>query len=59
MVSYYSLEDVLAGRLRTPSEHVELLSLEISREYLLARNFELPSNLDAEPSSLLQYRSVL
>ena len=39
MISYYSVEDVLRGRLRCPSTIPELASLEISAQYLHKQNF--------------------
>ncbi|KAH9817999.1 Gti1/Pac2 family-domain-containing protein [Melampsora americana] len=41
MISYYKVEDVIAGRLRTPSSHPENLRLPISDELLKAQNFRV------------------
>ncbi|KAL1920338.1 uncharacterized protein VTP21DRAFT_1484 [Calcarisporiella thermophila] len=49
LVSYYTIEDVISGRLRTPSSVPELASLEISPELLLKQNFRVPPLSD--PSS--------
>lgn len=37
-----TIDDVLAGRLRTPSSLIELASLEISPALLEAKNFRMP-----------------
>ncbi|KAF8949657.1 hypothetical protein BGZ52_005247 [Haplosporangium bisporale] len=42
MISYYSKDDVLAGRLRTPASVAELNQLEISPEFLMKQNFRIP-----------------
>lgn len=41
MISYYKLDDVIAGRLRTPSSHPENLRLQISEDLLKAQNFRV------------------
>jgi hypothetical protein len=56
MVSYYSVADVLNGRLRTPSSIGELVSLEISPEYMQKQNFRFPPVFDIGPDGLLQYK---
>ncbi|KAL1918850.1 uncharacterized protein VTP21DRAFT_2872 [Calcarisporiella thermophila] len=42
LVSYYSIEDVIVGRLRRPSQVPELADLEISSELLQKHNFREP-----------------
>ncbi|KAF9153093.1 hypothetical protein DFQ26_000673 [Actinomortierella ambigua] len=42
LISYYSKDDVLQGKLRTPSSLPELASLEISPEFLSKQNFRIP-----------------
>ncbi|KAG0213420.1 hypothetical protein BGX28_004476 [Mortierella sp. GBA30] len=46
MISYYSKEDVLAGKLRTPSSVPDLASLEISPEFLMKQNFRIPPTVE-------------
>ncbi|KAF9135652.1 hypothetical protein BGW39_001532 [Mortierella sp. 14UC] len=46
MISYYSKEDVLTGKLRTPSSVPELASLEISPEFLMKQNFRIPPTVE-------------
>ncbi|GJJ74584.1 Gti1/Pac2 family transcription factor [Entomortierella parvispora] len=46
LISYYSKDDVLAGRLRTPSSVPELASLDISPEFLMKQNFRIPPNVE-------------
>ncbi|KAF9945583.1 hypothetical protein BGZ65_010596, partial [Modicella reniformis] len=46
LISYYSKDDVLAGRLRTPSSVPELASLEISPEFLMKQNFRIPPTVE-------------
>ncbi|KAF9903592.1 hypothetical protein BX616_001588 [Lobosporangium transversale] len=52
MISYYSREDVLGGRLRTPSSVPELVGLEISPEFLIKQNFRIPPTVE-QPYELL------
>ncbi|KAL9542184.1 hypothetical protein MBANPS3_008735 [Mucor bainieri] len=42
IISYYSKEDVMSSRLRTPSSLVELASLEVSAGLRLRQNFRIP-----------------
>ncbi|KAF9924186.1 hypothetical protein FBU30_005804 [Linnemannia zychae] len=46
MISYYSKEDVLSGKLRTPSSVPELANLEISPEFLMKQNFRIPPTVE-------------
>ncbi|KAG0306953.1 hypothetical protein BGZ97_000569 [Linnemannia gamsii] len=46
MISYYSKEDVLSGKLRTPSSVPELATLEISPEFLMKQNFRIPPTVE-------------
>ncbi|KAG0036321.1 hypothetical protein BGZ82_004378 [Podila clonocystis] len=46
MISYYSKDDVLAGKLRTPSSVPELAGLEISPEFLMKQNFRIPPTVE-------------
>ncbi|KAF9549620.1 hypothetical protein EC957_003156 [Mortierella hygrophila] len=46
LISYYTKEDVLAGRLHTPSSVPELASLEISPEFLMKQNFRIPPTVE-------------
>lgn len=43
IISYYSKEDVLSKKLRTPSSLVELSSLEVSPGLRLRQNFRIPA----------------
>jgi hypothetical protein len=56
MVSYYTIEDVLSGRLRCPSTVPELASLEISPDYLHKQNFRFPPMIDIGPDGIPRYR---
>lgn len=42
LVSYYSLDDAMAGRLRCPVDVPELRALDISPEYLIEQSFRFP-----------------
>ncbi|ORY93361.1 Gti1/Pac2 family-domain-containing protein [Syncephalastrum racemosum] len=42
LISYYHPQDVMHGKLRTPSSVPELASLEISPELLVKQNFRIP-----------------
>ncbi|GAA5806139.1 hypothetical protein HPULCUR_011668 [Helicostylum pulchrum] len=50
IISYYSKEDVLSNRLKTPSSIVELSSLEVSPGLCLRQNFRIPIFLSEEIS---------
>jgi len=56
MVSYYSVEDVLAGKLRSPSTIPELASVEISPEYLHKQNFRFPPMIEVGQDGVPRYR---
>ena len=56
MVSYYTVEDVLAGKLRSPSSIPELASLEISAEYLHKQNFRFPPMIEVGVDGVPRYR---
>jgi len=58
MVSYYSVEDVLAGKLRSPSTIPELASVEISPEYLHKQNFRFPPMIEVGQDGVPRYRWV-
>jgi hypothetical protein len=51
IVSYYSKEDVLSNKLKTPSSIVELSSLEVSAGLRLRQNFRIPIFLSEETTS--------
>jgi hypothetical protein len=51
IISYYSKEDVLSCKLKTPSSIVELSSLEVSPGLHLRQNFRIPIFLNEEASS--------
>ncbi|CAG8558067.1 2477_t:CDS:2 [Paraglomus occultum] len=46
MISYYTKEDVLAGKLKTPSATPNLAMLEISSEFLVKQNFRIPPQIE-------------
>ncbi|OCF33175.1 hypothetical protein I317_02362 [Kwoniella heveanensis CBS 569] len=56
MVSYYTVEDVLAGKLRSPSTIPELQALEISPEYLSKQNFRFPPLTEMGTDGVIRYR---
>lgn len=56
MISYYSVEDVLQGKLRAPSTVPELASLEISPEYLHKQNFRFPPMIEVGQDGIPRYR---
>ncbi|CED83002.1 Gluconate transport-inducing protein [Phaffia rhodozyma] len=55
LVSYYTLEDAMNGRLRTPSSLPELASLEINPEYLRDTFFRDPPKIEEDASGVLRY----
>jgi hypothetical protein len=56
MISYYTVEDVLAGKLRQPSTIPELASLEISPDYLHKQNFRFPPMIEVGQDGVPRYR---
>ncbi|RXW12507.1 hypothetical protein EST38_g13345 [Candolleomyces aberdarensis] len=56
LISYYKIEDVENGRLRSPSSLPELASLEISAEYLDKTHFRNPPKVEAGHDGVLRYR---
>ncbi|ORX34544.1 Gti1/Pac2 family-domain-containing protein [Kockovaella imperatae] len=58
MISYYTMEDVMSGRLRSPSSIPELASLEISPEYLHKQNFRFPPMIEVGADGIPRYRWV-
>ncbi|EOR04117.1 cAMP-independent regulatory protein pac2 [Wallemia ichthyophaga EXF-994] len=56
LISYYRVEDVQKGRLRSPSTLPEFQSLAISQEYLVNSNFRCPIRTEVDPDGLLRYR---
>jgi hypothetical protein len=46
MISYYTKEDVLAGKLKTPSTTPNLVMLEISSDFLVKQNFRIPPQIE-------------
>ncbi|GAA5980881.1 hypothetical protein JCM10908_003900 [Rhodotorula pacifica] len=56
LVSYYRIEDVTSGRLRTPSSHAELMSLEISPSFLAPSLFRLPPVVEIDANGHVRYK---
>ncbi|KAF9448415.1 hypothetical protein P691DRAFT_800858 [Macrolepiota fuliginosa MF-IS2] len=56
LISYYKIEDVESGRLRSPSSLPELASLEISPEYLDKTHFRNPPKVEVGADGILRYR---
>ncbi|PFH53642.1 hypothetical protein AMATHDRAFT_54865 [Amanita thiersii Skay4041] len=56
LISYYKVEDVESGRLRSPSSLPELASLDISPEYLDKTHFRNPPKVEMGPDGILRYR---
>ncbi|EAU83455.1 cAMP-independent regulatory protein [Coprinopsis cinerea okayama7 len=56
LISYYKIEDVEQGRLRTPSSLPELASLEISPEYLDKTHFRNAPKVEVGADGILRYR---
>ncbi|KAM6499499.1 Gti1/Pac2 family domain containing protein [Amanita muscaria] len=56
LISYYKVEDVASGRLRSPSSLPELAALDISPEYLDKTHFRNPPKVELGPDGILRYR---
>lgn len=53
---YYKIDDVTSGRLRTPSSHAELISLEISSTFLSPSLFRVPPLVETGADGQLRYK---
>lgn len=56
LISYYKIEDVEKGRLRSPSSLPELASLDISPEYLDKTHFRNPPKVEIGMDGIPRYR---
>ncbi|KAI0086855.1 Gti1/Pac2 family-domain-containing protein [Irpex rosettiformis] len=56
LISYYKVEDVEQGRLRSPSTLPELASLDISPEYLDKTHFRNPPKVEVGVDGIPRYR---
>ncbi|EPS96773.1 hypothetical protein FOMPIDRAFT_1167180 [Fomitopsis schrenkii] len=56
LISYYKIEDVEKGRLRSPSSLPELASLDISPEYLDKTHFRNPPKVEIGIDGIPRYR---
>ena len=56
LISYYKVEDVTNGRLRSPSSLPELASLDISAEYLDKTHFRNPPKVEIGVDGIPRYR---
>ncbi|KAF9039191.1 Gti1/Pac2 family-domain-containing protein, partial [Panaeolus papilionaceus] len=56
LISYYKVEDVESGRLRSPSSLPELSSLDISPEYLDKTHFRNPPKVEIGVDGIPRYR---
>ncbi|KAI9458084.1 Gti1/Pac2 family-domain-containing protein [Russula earlei] len=56
LISYYKIEDVEQGRLRTASSYPELASLDISPEYLEKTHFRNPPKVEIGVDGIPRYR---
>ena len=56
LISYYKVEDVEGGRLRSPSSLPELASLNISAEYLDKTHFRNPPKVEIGVDGIPRYR---
>lgn len=56
LVAYYRLDDVTSGRLRTPSSHAELMSLEVSPGFLTPSLFRLPPVVEVGLDGQIRYK---
>ncbi|KAG6890186.1 hypothetical protein C0995_010891 [Termitomyces sp. Mi166 len=56
LISYYKIEDVQNGRLRSPSSLPELASLDISPEYLDKTHFRNPPKVEIGADGIPRYR---
>lgn len=57
LIGYYRIEDVTSGRLRTPSSHPELVSIEVSSAFLAPALFRIPPIVEIGSDGQLRYKS--
>jgi hypothetical protein len=55
MICYYRVNDVIGGRLRSPSSLPELATLDISSQLLTNQNFRVPPKIDIGPDGQARY----
>ncbi|TFY60218.1 hypothetical protein EVJ58_g5296 [Rhodofomes roseus] len=58
LISYYKIEDVEKGRLRSPSSLPEIASLDISPEYLDKTHFRNPPKVEVGVDGVPRYRGM-
>ncbi|PWN46684.1 hypothetical protein IE53DRAFT_382697 [Violaceomyces palustris] len=56
LISYYTVDDVRSGRLRTPSSLPEIAALCISPIFLNKSNFRNPPHIEVGPDGIPRYR---
>jgi hypothetical protein len=56
LIGYYRTDDVLQGRLRTPSSLAELAALDIDPVLLVNNHFRVPPRIEMGPDGLPRYR---
>ena len=56
LISYYLLDDVINGKLRTPSTVPEFASMEVSPDYLDKRHFRFPPLVEIGPDGIPRYK---
>ncbi|GAA6047506.1 hypothetical protein JCM3770_005780 [Rhodotorula araucariae] len=56
LIGYYRIDDVVSGRLRTPSSHHELASIEVSPHFLAPSLYRVPPLVDVGADGQLKYR---
>lgn len=57
LISYYLLEDVVNGKLRTPSTVPEFTAFEIGPDYLDKRHFRFPPQTETGPDGIPRYKA--
>ncbi|GAA5891993.1 hypothetical protein JCM8208_002962 [Rhodotorula glutinis] len=56
LIGYYRIDDVVSGRLRTPSSHHELNALEVSSHFLTPSLYRIPPLVEIGPDGHLKYK---
>ncbi|BGP36227.1 Global transcription regulator sge1 [Rhodotorula kratochvilovae] len=56
LIGYYRIDDVVSGRLRTPSSHQELNSIEVSSHFLAPSLYRIPPLVDVGADGQLKYK---
>lgn len=56
LISYYTIDDVISGKLRSPTNLPEMSAIDISPDYLMKQNFRFPLQTETGIDGVMRYR---